>query len=466
MNSQLTQHPQTWAAGTAPVRQWQRRQPAFRWTIFLLMGSWLAMGSGCRKPAAVDTQMRYQVVKSLDGLGSNPTALIEGSDQSLYGTLHAGGGKGEGAVFKINKDGSDYRVLHHFTGYLGGEDGSQPEGVVEGGDGVLYGTTQHGGPSSGQMRPTGNGIVFKVNKDGSHYAVLHRFSGMAGDGFGPWAGLVEGRDGALYGTTLHGGSNDCGTVFKLNKDGSGYAVIHSFSAAETDGARPMAGLLAASDGRLYGTTDSGGAGNGHNGTIFRLNPDGTDFKLLHSFPDKRGDGRMPRANLLEGRDGALYGTTQSGGTNDAGTVFKLIKDGTGYRILHSFSGNLGSKPDPTGMMKGVLNGVPTRFSGDGDGSSPKGLALGSDGALYGTTEGLGRGGGGTAFKLNPDGSGFTVLHHFPAVEGDGMNPSASMVQGSDGALYGMTERSNTNNFAMLFKLSFPVTGSANSPEAK
>jgi len=398
-------------------------------------------------------QTGYRVIKNFVDLGSNPTALIGGSDHNLYGTLRDGGSKWEGVVFKVNKDGSGYAVLHDFTGYLSGEDGSWPQGVVEGSDGTLYGTTQVGGRPGGDLYPTGSGTVFKVNKDGSGYMVLHRFPGSSGDGIAPWAGLAEGPDGALYGTTLQGGLKDAGTVFKVNKDGSGYAVLHSFLVTEDDGATPMAALLTGSDGALYGTTDGGGSGGGRNGTVFKLNRDGSGYKTLHSFPVQRGDGRMPRSSLLEGRDGALYGTTQSGGSKDAGTVFMLNQDGSGYRILHAFSGSLGLRRDPNGMMSGVQNGVPTKFSDEGDGSGPTGLVTGSDGALYGTTEFHGRNGGGTAFKLNPDGSGFAVLHNFPGAEGDGRNPSASMVQGKDGDLYGMTKISNTDSFATFFKVS-------------
>ena len=138
-------------------------------------------------------------------------------------------------------------------------------------------------------------------------------------------------------------------------------------------------------------------------------------------------------------------------------MFKLKKDGSGYKILHSFSGSLGLKPDAKGMVSGVQNGVPTKFSDEGDGSGPTGLVTGSDGALYGTTEFHGRNGGGTAFKLNPDGSGLAVLHNFPGAEGDGQNPSASMVQGKDRALYGMTKISDTDSFATLFKVSFEAS---------
>jgi uncharacterized repeat protein (TIGR03803 family) len=418
---------------------------------------------GCAMLVTAHAQTNYQVIKFLDG--TDRPALIEGRDRNLYGTLCAGGREGEGVVFKLNKDGSGYTVLHDFTGYFSGEDGSWPQGVVEGSDGALYGTTQLGGHPGSAQYGTGSGTVFKVNKDGSGYAVLHRFSGLSGDGIAPWAGLVQGRDGAFYGTTLEGGTRNAGTIFKLNRDGGGYVVLHSFPGSEADGDRPMAGLLVGSDGVLYGTTDGGGSG--HSGTVFKLNPDGSGYTLLHSFADKPSDGRFPRSSLVEGRDGTLYGTTQMGGTNEAGAVFKLKKDGSGYRVLHHLlAGSLVSKPDPQGLMRGVLNGVPTRFSGEGEGTGPTGLVQGSDGAFYGTAEQKGKNGGGTAFKLNPDGSDFTILHNFPGTEGDGQNPCGSMVQGSDGALYGMTSISSTNNSGTVFRLSFSVSRTTLFPSPK
>src|SRR5215831_14161692 len=141
-------------------------------------------------PATGQAQTAYQTIKSMDNLGSNPTALIEGTDHNLYGTMNDGGSKWEGVVFKLSRDGTGYHALHNFTGYRVGEDGSWPQGVVEASDGALYGTTQVGGHPSGVEYATGCGTVFKVNKDGSGYAVLHRFSGTNGDGIAPWAGLV------------------------------------------------------------------------------------------------------------------------------------------------------------------------------------------------------------------------------------------------------------------------------------
>ena len=311
--------------------------------------------------------------------------------------------------------------------------------MVEGSDGTLYGTTKYGGiPGGGAleafgMSDLGNGTVFKVNKDGNGYGLLRSFTCRGGDGSMPHAGLVEGRDGQMYGTTFDGGSKDNGvypgTVFTLSHDGSRYQVLYSYGTNAALGARPWADLMAGSDGSLYRTTDASGAG-GH-GTVFKLNTNGSGYTVLHSFPDRRGDGRMPRSSVVEGLDGALYGTTTTGGTEDGGIVFRVNKDGTDYRVLYDFKHN-----------------------GPG-GGIPQGLAQGSDGALYGTTESGGTNRGGTAFKLSPDGSGFRVLHSFPGFAGDGVNPQGTLVKGSDGALYGMTRISSTNNSATVFRLSEP-----------
>jgi uncharacterized repeat protein (TIGR03803 family) len=140
-------------------------------------------------------------------------------------------------------------------------------------------------------------------------------------GQSPESPLIEGTDGALYGTTYGGAPGDIGTVFKINKDGSGYCVLHRFGSIENDGSNPSAALLEASDGALYGTTSRGGSNllggqTLYGGTVFKLNKDGSDYCVLHSF-GSTGDGENPQAELIEGSDGALYGTTADGGATRA-----------------------------------------------------------------------------------------------------------------------------------------------------
>src|SRR6266511_2325775 len=202
-------------------------------------------------------------------------------------------------------------------------------------------------------------------------------------GDSPAAGLVEGSDGALYGTTTSGGNGNGGTIFKVTKDGKGYALVLSLAAAN-GGANPQEGLIQGTDGRLYGAARSGGAGG--LGTLFRLQRDGSGFELLRSFSG--GDGKNPFAGLIESSDGALYGTTSAGGSTDHGVVFRINRDGSGFTLLHSFAA-----------------------ATEGQGPSAS-LIEANDGVLYGTARNGGSAGFGTVFKINRDGTGFSALHHF------------------------------------------------------
>jgi uncharacterized repeat protein (TIGR03803 family) len=302
----------------------------------------------------------------------------------------------------------------------------EPDGaLIIGTDGVLYGTTFRDGSY-------GLGSVFRVNKDGSSYAILHSFSYL--DSVHPAAGLLEGSDGALYGTST-GDVGATGAVFKLKKDGGGFAILHGFRTVE-DGAFPLCQLIEGRDGALYGTTAEGGPNGG--GTAFKLNKDGTGYGLLHGF-GMGIDGWAPSHGLVEGEGGALYGTTSGGGSiitnlqSGGGTVFKLNEDGSGYSVLHSFGTKL-------------------------DGSEPE-CALIEDnlGTLYGTTVEGGANSCGTAFMLNTDGSGYQVLHDFGS-DHDGCNPFAGLLNLGGGNLYGTTSGGGTNLLGSIFKLRSDGTG--------
>src|SRR6266568_1083211 len=364
---------------------------------------------------AMRAAIQYRRLKSFgypDLVGANPSApLIQGSDGALYGTTEGGGRDNLGTVFKVNKDGSGYSALHSFSGL----DGRLPVArLIEGSNGTLYGTSYQGGSNN-------VGTVFELNKDGTSYSTLHSFSSTEWDGRNPQGGLMEASDGALYGTTASGGKSSAGTVFKLNQDGSGYGTMLNFSAPSGVGQYPADPLLEGSDGALYGTTIYGG--NANAGTVFKLNKDGSGYDLLHDFGiSHSGDGLNPVGGLVEGSDGALYGTTYQGGGFGPGTVFKLNKDGSDYSILRRFS----------------LTG--------GDAWAPQaGLVEGSDGALYGTTSIGCSNNSGTLFKLNKDRTDYSVLRRFSLTGGDAWAPQAGLVEGSDGALYGTTSIGCSNN---------------------
>ncbi len=307
---------------------------------------------------------------------SYPSGLIQSREGSLYGTSGFGGTAGVGTVFRINTDGTEFTVLHSFDTSSGYE---PTAALIQGRDGTLYGTTQFGGPA-------GSGTVFKLSTNGTDFAELYVFGQLPDDPRSPQAPLLEGMDGALYGTTSAGGisavggASGYGTVYRLNPDGSGEAVLHSFLPSGGDGIRPYGALVQTSDGVLYGTTQEGGnppSGIGF-GTVFRLNPDGTDYRIIHSFDPNAGDGKYPNSALVIGTDGALYGTTEEGGTNNFGVVFRLATAGSDYSVLYHFG------------------------SGTNDATYPRApMVRASDGGLFGTAQLGGDSNFGVIFRLGP-----------------------------------------------------------------
>jgi len=183
---------------------------------------------------------------------------------------------------------------------------------VQTSEGSLYGSAYQGGTN-------GNGTVFRVTTNGI-FSVLHSFTGT-NNGANPYAGLLQAADGVLYGTTFFGGAFGFGSIYKLTTNGV-FSTLFSFG--NTNGANPQAALIQVADGTLYGTTANGGLytnqfGVGH-GTIFKLTTNGS-FSTLLSFNDTNGS--HPLASLLLATDGSLYGTTANGGDSGNGTVFRL-----------------------------------------------------------------------------------------------------------------------------------------------
>jgi uncharacterized repeat protein (TIGR03803 family) len=384
---------------------------------------------------------------------SDPYALnglIQGSDGQLYGTSWMGGTNDLGTIFKLRTDGAGFSVLWRFTGTNG--DGSEPmTALVEAKDGVLFGTTRSGGTNH-------YGTIFRLNKDGGGYAVVHNFNSVPNDGSWPNV-LKQGSDLMLYGTTEHGGTAGLGAVIRLNEDGTSYAVIKSLPSSPADGSYPRAGLLEGADGWLYCTAYSGGRYS--RGTLFRLHKDGGGYATLRTFLFWPSDGTTPRTALMEGSDGALYGTTDPDGAAGISTVFRLRKDGTDYSMLATFSNT------PNGPLwegsDGALYGLTQdyllfKLNKDGSGLTLRSLAIapnsplleGSDGAFYGT--GIASAPKGEVFKVNKDGTGITPLHTFAGAPSDGDGPEGPLLLGRDGVLYGTTAGGGAANAGTVFRL--------------
>jgi uncharacterized repeat protein (TIGR03803 family) len=363
-------------------------------------------GVGVACGAATELDI-YSFDANADGVGPRSN-IIQGRDGNFYGTTYSGGTNGLGTVFKITPAGVE-TVLHSFAG--GGTDGSSPSAaLILASDGNFYGTTANGGPN-------GNGTLYKITPAGVE-TVLYAFTG--GDGGGPFGALVEGSDGNFYGTTSGGGPNFNGTVFKITPAGV-MTMLHSFTGGTSDGSSSNASLIQGLDGNFYGTTSGGGASA--NGTVFNITPAGVET-VLYSFTGG-SDGSEPQAALIQATDGNFYGTTSGGGASGHGTVFKITSAGV-ETVLHSFAGGT-------------------------DGSNPAAaLTQGSDGNFYGTTYSGGSSNLGTVFKITPAGVE-TILHTFTSGTTDGNYPAASLIQGSDGNLYGTNGSGGASNSGNLVK---------------
>jgi uncharacterized repeat protein (TIGR03803 family) len=281
--------------------------------------------------------------------GANPFAgLLVGSDGALFGTTYNGGASSAGTLFKVNRDGSDFALLHEF---LGGTDGANPQnGLIKGSDGMIYGVIPNG-------NSVAHGAIFRINKDGSGYSQVFVFTDLVVTGVQPGCKLVEGSNGALYGTARVGGATFRGIIFKVNKDGTGYTILYNFQKGIHDGAGPAAGLVKGSDGFLYGAAHLGGTLGV--GTVFRIDENGGGYGTLWNFQTNGLSGQFPISELVEGADGALYGTTlQDVDGSSNGTFFKVNKDGSGFVTLRSFSSADGAQPNGTLMQddKGILYG--------------------------------------------------------------------------------------------------------------
>ena len=300
-----------------------------------------------------------------------------------------------------------FTVLHSFSGPEG-ETPAAP--LVQGADGFLYGVAAHGGDFT-VLPPDGGGTVFRMDASGT-VTTLHTFRGP--EGATPNS-LIQARDGFFYGTTTYGGQPAIsnldpggGTIFRMDAAGA-VTVLHVFPANGAAAGFFPGPIVQGADGALYGSAAGGvGAYGVYAGFVYRFDPITGNFRHLHDFVVS--DGKDPTGPLFQGSDGFFYGTTNEGGPWNAGVVYKV--DVLGHFVL--------------------LHGLSILFPGEG--SEPKGGVIqASDGFFYGTTE-LG-GYGGEIFRMDAAGN-FTVLHRFDAYASDGMRPRSGLIEGRDGFLYG------------------------------
>lgn len=384
------------------------------------------------------------------------SAPVRGPDGALYGTTSAASSITGGLIYRAEVDGSEIVTLHQLTineGY------SPVGGPIVASDGRLYGTTSIGALTEANTA----GTIYRMQPDGTGFTILHRFqtysttnqagSAVNSDGATPETELVEGNDGFLYGITRAGGANGTGVIFKISKEGTGFAVLHTFgpitseasavTVVNADGFGSVSPLVAAADDYFYGTAASGGPSG--NGTVFRVRFDGTGFEVLHAFTaivesdsstlPINEDGATPIAGLADGQDGRFYGVTNLGGEFGNGTVYAIDPVAGVFSVLHDFDGFKGARP--TGE-----------------------LLLALDGSLYGTTAtgGTNAAGtvttGGTLYSIARDGTSFTSLLSLDGA--DGSTPTGRLLQLNDTTFVGLAQGGGRCSQGTLFQ--FSLTG--------
>lgn len=342
------------------------------------------------------------------------TGLVE-SGGFLYGVASGGGRSGFGTVFKVATNGTNFATLKSFSL----SDGAFPVTKLALAGTTLYGATPGVGGTDG-------GTIFKINTDGTQFSTLHPLTSSV-DGKNVIALAVAG--GALFGVTASG--NQYGTLFKMNTSGTPFSVVRAFlgrNASPPDGDTPL--LLKLFGSQLFGATSKGGT-NG-DGTIFRVETNGTGYVVLKSFYGPV-DGSTPSALVASGN--TLFGLTSSGGSQGYGTAFRMNSDGTGFAVITNLPP--GANPFSTPQELALLNGT-----------------------IYGATARGSKNVGGL-FKLNTDGTGLAEMASFTNVPSGDMPLGGVILAGN--ALYGTTYTGGTYANGCVYRFALTATNSAPAP---
>jgi len=357
----------------------------------------------------------YAFTNRTDG-GTPEPGMIQSTNGLLYGSTSNGGSNGWGGLFVMTTNG-DLSPWHAFN-YT--PDGASPAaGVVRGSNGMFFGVT----PLSGAYS-TNQGSFFQTTAGGA-FSTLYSFSGLShltnGTGGTPVGPLVQGTNGLFYGVTSALGPKTNGTVFSVSATGQ-FTLRYTFTNG-SDGGKPLAGLFLSSNGNFYGSTSTGGS-NGA-GTIFRISHAGA-FSAFHSFSvlqnNTNTEGTSPVAPFIQTPGGVLVGTASKGGANGSGTVFQITTNGA-FNVIYTFSAKAPAFPNQ-----------------NNDGATPGTVLLNSAGNYWGVATYGGTNGEGAVFEVTPQGA-FRSVYAFlalsfttPATNSDGANPNG-IIESKDGSYY-------------------------------
>ena len=339
------------------------------------------------------------------------TGLSVNAQTQLFGTCFNGGPIGEGTIFTADGNGNNFHTIYNFVQATG----RMPMGrMALANNGSLYGNTDLGGYGD-------SCVSFRYNISTGVYTNIHDLFANTLLGWQAWGGMIAATDGNLYGTCASGGALSNGTLFKIDPNTDQFYDIYDFDGA--NGGNSYSSLKQFSDGKLYGTTYLGGANN--MGVIFSFDPATAAYTKLYVFDGTTG--ANPKfGDVIEGTDGKIYGMTQAGGANNVGVVYSFdLSTGT-YNLLHSFDGTQGSGP-------------------------LSGLVQASNGFIYGMTPYGGSFGYGILFGINPATGAFTDLLDFNGT--NGASPTRSLTQ-SGNLLFGTTDNGGATNEGVAFSFDY------------
>jgi len=333
------------------------------------------------------------------------TNFLHAQTPQLWGTASLGGTNGIGTIMKINGDGAGFERVFSFT------NGSHQSTLLPAGGSLLYGNTVSGGAGSAI------GSIFSYNSGTGAFDVLFSFD--TASGYYPRTSLIPATDGKYYSNANNGGTFNEGTLFSFDPSNNTFEKLHDFNDT-VNGKYPVGDLFMASNGKLYGMTSSGGSLVG-GGVIYSYTLAGGAFAVEYEFTF--ANGFTPLGGSFIEKDGLLYGMAFGGGSLGFGVIFSFNLSSSAHTVVHNFNGTDGSAPKST-------------------------LLKASNDLFYGMNSQGGVDNDGVLFSFNPANNAYTVLHDF--VDSTGNQVNGSLMQASDGNLYGMTQSGGANDLGVIF----------------
>ena len=385
--------------------------------------------AGCPAGDRAGSTSTVRVLHSFGGAdGAWPRGSLVAAGGFLYGGTTVGGDANSGTVFRVRPDGTGFQSLYSFTAGKDNGYGNQPHhnSLLLIGD-ALIGAARQGGNTNNNAgegaQKDGNGTIFRIETSGSAYAVLQKFDGgerSPATAHSPPQISPDGQ--TLYGMSAGGGKHDHGTLYEMRIDGTGFRILHHFDRSKGkephgtvvfDGATTLLGMT-----RLGGTLSDGSEGAG---VIFRYDLMTGEYRVLHVFAKNASDnGDTNDHGFLSPAGGYYYGTTELGGKNGLGVLFRLRADGSDFSIVHS-------------------------FGAAGDGKKPFGSLIQVGEWLYSTTTRGGDHDDGTVFRLRPSDLRYERLVSFDRAT-TGAFPEDNVIPSDDGStLYGLTQAGGVND---------------------